>query len=122
MIRRTILLMVAVALMTLALAACGGGSSGGGSAANVTVTMTDFKFDPGTVTVNAGQTVNLTLKNAGSVQHSWVMPDLNLKYTVDAGKTDTKTFTAPTKAGTYAIVCDIAGHKEAGMTGQLVVK
>ncbi len=122
---RRVILFTVVALMAMALAACGGGTSssgGGSSAANVTVTLTEFKFDPASVTAAPGQTVNLTLKNTGSAQHSWVIPDLNLKYTVDPGKTDTKTFTAPAKAGTYTIICDIPGHKEAGMQGQLIVK
>ena len=109
------------------LAACGGGASGGGtggggSALNVTVTATEFKFDPATINATPGQTVNLSVKNNGSVQHTWVQKDSNVTLTVDPGKTATKTFTAPSKAGTYVIECDIAGHKEAGMVGQLVVK
>ena len=120
--RKTIFLLAVVALMAVALVACGGGSSGpSASGVNVTVTMTEFKFDPMIVTVSPGQTVNLTLKNTGSIEHTWVVVGTNIKFTVAAGKTDTKTFTAPA-AGTYVIDCDIAGHKEAGMVGQLIVK
>lgn len=123
MSRRTILLFAAVALVALALAACGGGASsgGGGSPLNVTVTATEFKYDPATINAAAGQTINLTLKNAGNVQHTWVLAAANVKLTVDPGKSATQTFTAPA-AGTYPFECDIAGHKEAGMTGQLIVK
>jgi uncharacterized cupredoxin-like copper-binding protein len=28
----------------------------------------------------------------------------------------------PSKAGTYAVLCTVAGHKEAGMVGTLTVK
>ncbi len=123
MSRRTIILLAAVALLAVALSACGGGaSSGGGNALNVTVSATEFKFDPATINATPGQTINLTVKNTGSVDHTFVLATANVKITVAAGKSETKTFTAPSAAGTYPITCDVVGHKEAGMTGQLVVK
>lgn len=125
MSRRTILLFAAIAVVAVLLAACGGGaSSGGGSAAalNVTVTATEFKFDPATINATAGQTINLTVTNAGTIQHTWVLSAANVKLTIDPGKSVTQTFTAPATAGTYQYECDIAGHKEAGMVGQLIVK
>jgi plastocyanin len=125
MSRRTILLLAVVALCALALAACGGGAASGGSGAaalNVTVSATEFKYDPAVINATPGQTVNLTFKNTGSVQHTFVLANANVKLTVDPGKSVTQTFTAPAAAGTYVFECDIAGHKEAGMTGQLIVK
>jgi plastocyanin len=124
MSRRTILLLAVVALAALALAACGGGASSGGGATalNVTVSATEFKYDPATINATAGQTINLTFKNVGSVQHTFVFATSNVKLTVDPGKSVTQTFTAPAAAGTYTFECDIAGHKEAGMVGQLIVK
>ncbi len=127
MSRRSLVVLTAIALVAVLLAACGGGASGGstgggGQPLNVTVTTTEFKFDPATINAAPGQTINLTVKNNGSVQHTWVQKDSNVSLTIDPGKTVTKTFNAPSKAGTYAIECDVAGHKEAGMTGQLVVK
>lgn len=127
MSRRSIVLFGAIALVALLLAACGGGASGGsagsgGNAQNVTVSASEFKFDPATINATAGQTINLTVKNTGSVQHTWALSEAKVKLTVDPGKTVTQTFTAPSKAGTYAFECDVPGHKEAGMVGQLVVK
>ena len=124
MSRRTIILFAAIALVALALAACGGGANTGssnGAALNVTVNATEFKFDPATINATAGQTINLTVKNVGSVQHTFVLSAANVKLTIDPGKSATQTFTAP-KAGSYQYECDIAGHKEAGMVGQLIVK
>lgn len=124
MSRRTIVLFAAVAVLAVALSACGGGASSGGgtSAVNVTVTASEFKFDPATINAAPGQTINLTLKNTGSVDHTFVFAPSNFKMTVAAGKSDTKTFTAPTAPGTYDFTCDVAGHKEAGMAGKLIVK
>ncbi len=127
MSRRKIVLITAVALVAIALSACGGGASGGttsgsGTPLNVTVTATEFKYDPNTINAAPGQTINITLKNVGSVDHTFVFAPANFKMTVSAGKSDTKSFTAPTAPGTYDFLCDIAGHKEAGMTGKLIVK
>ena len=38
------------------------------------------------------------------------------------GGTKTETFTAPSEAGTYAIVCGTPAHLEHGMSGTLIVK
>ncbi len=126
MTRRTILLFAAVAMVALGLAACGGGASSSGSSSaaplTLTVTATEFKYDPAVINATPGQTINLTVKNIGSVQHTFVLATANVKITVDPGKSVTQTFTAPATAGTYAYECDIAGHKEAGMVGQLIVK
>jgi plastocyanin len=121
MSRRTIFLLVAIALVAVALSACGGGAAQSAPLA-VTVKTTEFKFDPGTINAAPGQSINLTLDNTkGSVDHTFVLPAANVKMTVPAGKTGTQTFTAPA-AGSYDFTCDVAGHKEAGMTGKLVVK
>ncbi len=116
---------VAVAALTVA---CGGGAgsnntgAGGGSAVNVTVTGSEFKYDPSTITAAPGQTVNVTFKNAGSVQHTFVIKEANnFKLTADPGQTVTGSFTAPA-AGTYTFFCDVAGHEDAGMKGTLTVK
>ncbi|OGO35124.1 MAG: hypothetical protein A2Z03_05690 [Chloroflexi bacterium RBG_16_56_8] len=124
MSRRTIFLWAAIALVAVLATACGGGAgpATGGTALNVSVNANEFKFDPATINAAPGQTVSLTVKNTGSIQHTWVVTRANVKVTVDPGKTVTQTFTAPTAAGTYEIVCDVAGHKEAGMVGQLIVK
>ncbi len=122
MYRRSIFLCATIAAVALLVVACGGGGGGGGGAAlNVAVTNTEFKFDPATINAAPGQTINLTVRNAGSIQHTWVLSAANVKLTIDPGQSVTKTFTAPA-AGTYVIECDIPGHKEAGMVGQLIVK
>ncbi len=128
-----------ILLGALILSACGGGGSGGsGGGTNVTVTAKEFSFDPANVTVPAGAKVNITFKNTGSVQHTWVImkqgtkvsgsftpaDQANIYYSIkaDAGQTATGTFTAPSSAGSYQIVCDIPGHFEAGMQGTLTVQ
>ena len=120
--KRTILLVAAVALALVALAACDSSTRRGGAGTRITVTATEFKFEPATLTVGRGETINLTVKNTGAIEHTWVFKAVGFKMTVGPGKAETKTFTAPTAPGTYDIDCDVAGHKDAGMSGKLVVK
>lgn len=120
-----VLVFVIVALAAL-IAACGPGSSGGGGGGgandvNVTITATEFKYDPNTITASPGQKVNVTLVNKGAVKHTFVITEANINITADVGQTATGSFTAPA-AGTYTFFCDQPGHKDAGMTGTLTVK
>src|SRR3990172_5914519 len=65
---KTLMVLVAIVLATMLLAACGGKS-----VAEVKVNMTDFAFAPTEWTVSAGQSVNISLTNAGTVEHEWVI-------------------------------------------------
>src|SRR5574341_205091 len=101
--RPSLFLFAALAMMALLIVACGGGGgASGGASLNVTVTTAEFKFDPATINAAPGQTINLTVKNIGSIQHTWVLKAANVSLTIDPGQTVTKTFTAPA-AGTYSI-------------------
>jgi len=123
MFRRS--LFVLMILIAVFVVACGGGAStggGGGTPLNVTVNNTEWKFEPSVINATAGQTINLTVLNSGTIRHTWVLPAQNIKLTIDVGQRTTRSFKAPAAAGTYEIVCDEAGHKESGMIGQLIVK
>jgi uncharacterized cupredoxin-like copper-binding protein len=108
---------------SLSLAACNSNSSSvDPNAPNITITLTSFKFEPAQINATAGQKINLTLKNTDALEHTWVIQNTNIKLRVLGKQTVTQTVTVPATPGTYAIECDVPGHKEAGMTGQLVVK
>lgn len=109
------------AFVMLGLVACGG-SGASGNTIDITVTATEFKFEPAVITVASGQAVNFTLKNQGSIDHNWMFQAIGFKITAVPGKSATRSFVAPTAPGTYDITCDVAGHSDAGMTGKLIVK
>jgi plastocyanin len=123
----------AMVVMTMAVAACGP------KKADISSTMTEYKYEPATWQVPAGAQVTLTLTNAGSLKHEWVLmkkgytvaaPFSDAKdassaladYDVDPGQTQTFTFTAPTETGDYEVVCGVATHLENGMKGTLTVQ
>jgi len=122
-VRRTL----AASLVALALVAgCGGGGGGGGSqpAGSIKVTMTEFKFDPSTVSAPHGKVV-LFLVNGGSVAHDLIVSDSSGNRVagselVSAG--DSNVFTIDNiAAGTYKIFCDQPGHEASGMKGTLTI-
>jgi uncharacterized cupredoxin-like copper-binding protein len=122
----------AVVAVAALLAACGGGGP-----ANLSIAATDFAFTPSEVSVAAGQELSLTLTNNGSVTHEWAIMEQGYQVTtpfdaddqphvfwsaqVEPGESSTFSFSAPAAAGSYPIVCGIAGHIEAGMVGTLTV-
>ena len=90
------------------------------------VTATEFEFTPNKFEAKVGQKLTFKVTNKGTVEHNFVIlsPDGSqelAKITTQPGETKTLEFT-PTEAVTYQIDCNIAGHKEAGMVGELVVK
>lgn len=124
-------LLFVMALAVMVLAACSGGASSAGN--NISTTATDFKFEPNTWTVKAGEEVTLAITNNGAVEHDWVLlgtmitapadgeKDVIFEAEVAPGATENVTFTAPATPGEYQVICEIAGHLEAGMEGKLVV-
>ena len=104
----------------------------------ISVTTTEFKFDPTSWTVSAGKEVEITVQNDGALDHEWVIIKKGMEVTIpfDAddedkvfwemeagpGETKTETFTAPSDPGEYTIVCGTPAHLEQGMTGSLTVK
>ncbi len=116
---------LALALIALAmLAACGGGGSGQ-PAGSIKVTMTEFKFDPSTISAPSGKVV-FYLVNAGTVSHDMVIRDKSTGARVPGAASelvsagDTFVFTVSNlAAGTYTIFCDQPGHESSGMKGTL---
>jgi len=140
---RSILRGAAVAALGL-LAAC----SSAPEPMAVSLQATEFQYGPKTIEAVVGQQVTVTLVNGGTVEHDFVILEIPLAEPVaDSGEADemaghnmgelemqaavhgeampgvtgSVTFT-PTQAGTYEFFCAVAGHKEAGMVGTLIVR
>jgi uncharacterized cupredoxin-like copper-binding protein len=117
--------LLVTALLLAAGCAGPGGQPGGAKPAGgqqITVQMSEFKFDPAAITVERDQSVVVTLRNTGSVVHDFAVPELNVQpVDVAAGQTGRVEFT-PSRSGTFRIVCTEPGHEQGGMVGQLVVR
>jgi uncharacterized cupredoxin-like copper-binding protein len=126
------------------LAACG--SSGPTASGPITVTSREFEFSPAAIEVDAGQSVTFVLVNSGNLEHDFSImefpmagapaasggdahahdmghmseqPELHM---VAAAGQRAELELTPTRPGTYEFFCAVPGHKEAGMTGTLVVR
>ncbi len=136
-------LFLVLAGLTLALAACSSGAAPPSSGAQeITVEVSEFKFVPATIEVSAGRPVKMTLRNKGALEHDWSVQKIpmmgkkesasghdmsgvsdkpELHMSAMGGQMGQVEFT-PTEKGTYQFFCTVAGHKEAGMVGTMVVK
>lgn len=134
--------LILLAVVTFLLAACAGAPQAGIEPQEITLKAGDISYAAPTLEVTAGQPVKLTLINEGALEHDFSIKKIavtNVKDSNEGGHAghsgalgDLHTsaepggqaileFT-PTEAGTYEFYCTVAGHKEAGMVGTLIVK
>jgi uncharacterized cupredoxin-like copper-binding protein len=132
--KKIMLFVFLVLLSSLLLDACSAGSIPSGTT-SIQVTMTEFAFTPNAWTVPDAQKITLTLTNKSKVQHTWILmkgfvtppyssadqPNVIFSAQVAPGATNVVSFTSPSSAGEYEVVCGIPGHLEAGMSGKLTV-
>lgn len=109
-------------------------------------TDNSFRFSADTITVTVGQQVRLTLQNGGALEHDFNVNNValtaepaasgahhhhsaaptpetgnfNLHIAATMEEAGVLEFT-PTQTGEYEFYCSVAGHKEAGMVGKLIV-
>jgi uncharacterized cupredoxin-like copper-binding protein len=91
------------------------------AAAPIEIDLADIKFIPNEITIPANTDVTINLVTTGVAGHDFVIDALGIKSkTMAQGESETITINAP--AGTYDFYCSTPGHKEAGMTGKLIVQ
>ena len=137
MLRKIFLSVVFAVLLT----SCGGAAK---PTTELTLDATDFAYSPLSITVPVDQPVLLTLKNSGYLEHDFVIEKIDvetkviqdsgsdahhahgaesnydLHFSAQVGETSVIQFTV-SEPGTYQFFCSVAGHKEAGMVGELIV-
>lgn len=86
----------------------------------VVVTTREFGFTLSATEVPAGR-VRFVVRNEGTVEHDFVIVELD-KRTPQIRPGQTEELVADLQPGTYTLVCEVPGHKEAGMTAKLVVR
>ena len=139
---------VLLGLFVPVLVACGSAKPADLSQVDFSLTATDIAYDIDRIEVVAGQPVRLTLRNDGVLEHDFsitVMPhegevvagemndemdehemenmeeEPDIHVAAPPGGGSSIEFT-PANPGEYEFFCTVAGHKEAGMLGTLVVK
>ncbi|MBT4477382.1 MAG: hypothetical protein HOC65_07125 [Actinobacteria bacterium] len=83
-----------------------------------TVVATEFSFTPPIIESNGE--IALALKNDGAIYHDLKIEGLdNFHLTALPGETDSASVTL--EVGRYTLYCSVPGHRDSGMTAQLVV-
>lgn len=135
--RRTpIALVLLLASLALVAAGCGGddeedtsaatttedtsaATDDGGGGAATEVSMTEYAFEPGDVTVSEGDSIEVV--NDGELPHNLTVTDEDLATSdLDGGGSEELTVDLP--PGEYEYICTIGDHADQGMTGTLTVE
>jgi plastocyanin len=76
-----------------------------------------YRWDPGTILVEKGDTVTLKIRGVNGESHPFIIEGMNVKGEVKKGQETVVTFTAA-KEGTYRIIC--LTHPDAAHNGPMI--
>jgi plastocyanin len=89
-------------------------------ATEVFLDAVDINYQPKELSIPANTDVPLTITNNGILQHSFAIDEASIDVgLIPSGSSVTVTLNL--SPGTYVFYCPVPGHKEAGMTGTLIV-
>jgi uncharacterized cupredoxin-like copper-binding protein len=106
-----------IALLLAALAAC----SSTPQTLEITLSAQDIMWGPETIHAQVGQPIEITLRNDGALDHNFVIEDLGIDILLSPGDIEVVPVFTPDGAGTIRYICNIPGHEEAGMVGEIIV-
>ena len=89
-------------------------------ARRIEVTARSFEFDPDEITVVAGEDVAIVLTSE-DLLHDFTIDELDAHVAADADETNEGGLRAD-EPGRYTFYCTVAGHRDAGMEGTLIVE
>ncbi len=95
----------------------------GAGESSVKLVAKEFLFAPNKLSTTSGATT-FVVTNQGSIEHNFVVEDDAKKKVAEIAiiaPGETAQVSATLQTGTYAILCTLPGHKEAGMTASLHV-
>lgn len=113
-VSRTSLMFGVIAILAAVLAACGTPTL------KVTLIANDIEWNITTINAKVNQPIEITVTNAGALDHDLVIDELDVDILLSPGDTEVVTVTVD-HAGTIQYICSIPGHEEAGMVGEIVV-
>ncbi len=89
----------------------------------ISLSATDFQFEPKALSAKAGA-ASFVVRNTGVLEHNFVVESapyaaVGAINSIPVGISSQLELTL--NSGSYAIVCTLPGHREAGMVGTLAV-
>ncbi|MGH2530775.1 MAG: cupredoxin domain-containing protein [Thermomicrobiales bacterium] len=105
---------------------CGGtpvGSPVASSSSTLTVSATEWAFEPSELRAAAGMHVSITVTNTGEQFHTFTIPGIDVDTgSLSPGASMTLDVHLPAEAGSHEVLCTFPDHAEAGMVGTFVVE
>jgi len=89
------------------------------SASIINVTQWEWVIEPRDITSQAGE-VTFLVTNTGNLEHNFVVEGVDETIALVLPQ-DTQSLTVTLDVGTYTLLCDLSGHREAGMETQFTV-
>ena len=89
-------------------------------AREIGVAAKSFSFSPAEIHVKAREDVTIVL-TATDITHDFTVDELAVHVAANPGTAARGGLHAPATPGRYTFYCTVAGHRQAGMTGTLVV-
>ena len=88
-------------------------------AREITVTGSEYSFNPASISVKAGEKIRLTFVNSGNTLHNLLIDELDIKTSMVApGKSDTVEFMVEGDS-TLTFYCGVGNHRDLGMEGEI---
>ncbi len=114
-IKRTVLTILLLGLLA-GLAAC----STTPKPLKFTLVAEDIIWSTSEIHAKVNQEVELTVRNDGVLDHAFLIEDLGINLLLSPGDIEVITFTVD-QPGTIKYICNIPGHEEAGMVGEIII-
>jgi uncharacterized cupredoxin-like copper-binding protein len=114
MIRKLVFQITLLAALSVLLAACGTPTK------KVTILAQDIMWSMETIEAKVNQPIEITIQNEGALDHDFVIEELEIDLLLSPGDIEVVKFSID-HAGTITYICNIPGHEEAGMVGEIVI-
>jgi plastocyanin len=116
-------------VLGLAIAGCGGddegengGSAGGTPLKTITISETEYKLDPSSVSVDKAGTYAFDVVNDGKVAHALEIEGNGIEEETDTLEPGERaTLTVELDGGSFELYCPVGDHADRGMKGELEV-
>ncbi len=111
-----------VAVETPSPAASDSGTIEEGDIREISISASEYSFNPLSLSLNKGEKVRLTVTNNGRMQHDLVIEELNLgTEMLTRGESGVIEFTVP-ESGELTYFCSVSNHRALGMEGKITIK
>jgi uncharacterized cupredoxin-like copper-binding protein len=87
----------------------------------VTLQAEDILWNVEAIQARVGQPIEITVRNDGALDHNFVIEELDIDVLLSPGDIEVIPAFTINEPGTIEYICNIPGHEEAGMVGEIIV-